>query len=195
MDSPTRSRGVICPSFADLFALVASKGAGKAGRRLAPEVPRVRKERARGGRQVMPVARPSLRDGFHGVLRTLLGERCTIAPVALRMCDARAGWPPHLRQDLTPEPRASGPHDFSVRAHPRWVLHGWRALAAKTMRRRYQRRVVSRLPLLTVSRPASHHRAPTPSRPPHPGPRLVTIAKRPLWRAGWRDTYDKTEFL
>ena len=61
------------------------EGAGKAGRRLAPEVPRVRKKRARGGRQVMPVARPSLRDGFHGVLRALLGERCTIAPVALRL--------------------------------------------------------------------------------------------------------------
>ena len=71
-----------------------------------------------------PVARPSLRDGFHGVLRALLGERCTIAPVALRMCDARAGWPPHLRQDLTPEPRASGPHDFSVRAHPSSAFPG-----------------------------------------------------------------------
>ena len=134
------------------------EGAGKAGRRLAPEVPRVLQKRARGGRQVMPVARPSLRDGFHGVLRALLGERCTIAPVALRMIDAHR-LAPHLRQDLTPEPRASGPHDFSVRAHPRWVLHGWRALTVKTMRRRCRRRVVSRLPLLTVSRPAVTMRA------------------------------------
>jgi hypothetical protein len=61
--------------------------------------------------------------------------------------------------DLTHRPRASGPHDFSVRAHPRWVLHGWRALTAETMRRRCRRRVVSRLPLLTVSRPAAPSRA------------------------------------
>jgi len=43
--------------------------------------------------------------------------------------------------------------------------------------------------------PCNHHRAPAPSRPPHPGPRLVTIAKRPLWRAGWRSLYVKTELL
>jgi len=32
--------------------------------------------------------------------------------------------------------------------------------------------------------PCSLPCAPTPSRPPHPGPRPVTVAKRPLWRAG-----------
>jgi hypothetical protein len=155
------------------------EGAGKAGRRLAPEVPRVRKERARGGRQVVPVARPSLRDGFHGVLRAPRG--------ALHYCPRRLADDRCARrlaatspQDLTPEPRASGPHDFSVRARPRWVLHGWRALTVETMRRRCQRRVVSHLSLLTVSRPASDHCAPTPSRPPHPIPRSVTIAIRPL---------------
>src|SRR5689334_18426733 len=48
-------------------------------------------------------------------------------------------------QDLTHRPRASGPHDFSVRAHPRWVLHGWRALTVEAIKRRCQRRVVPRL--------------------------------------------------
>ncbi|MET3331867.1 hypothetical protein ABIF61_000391 [Bradyrhizobium japonicum] len=93
-------RGAFRPSFAILFRPYLSKGAGKAGRRLAPEVPRVRKKRARGGRQVMPVARPSLRDGFHGVLRALPGERCTIAPVALQMADARARSGRHITASL-----------------------------------------------------------------------------------------------
>ena len=61
--------------------------------------------------------------------------------------------------DLTHRPRASGPHDFSVRAHLRWVLHGWRALTVEAIRGRCQRRVVPRLPLLTVSRPAAPSRA------------------------------------
>ena len=34
-------------------------------------------------------SRPSLRDGWNGLCRALPGERCTIAPVALRMADAR----------------------------------------------------------------------------------------------------------
>ena len=37
-------------------------------------------------------------NGFNGVLRALPGERCTIAPVALRMIDARAGRLPHHRK-------------------------------------------------------------------------------------------------
>jgi hypothetical protein len=32
----------------------------------------------------------SLRSGWNGLCRALPGERCTIAPVALRMADARA---------------------------------------------------------------------------------------------------------
>ena len=59
---------------------------------------------------MLPVARPSLRDGFHGVLRALPGERCTIAPVALRISDARrlAATSP---QDLTPD---SGRQDHTT---------------------------------------------------------------------------------
>ena len=110
----------------------------------------------------------SPRGALHYCPRRLADDRC-----ARRLAATSP-------QDLTPEPRASGPHDFCVRARPRWVLHGWRALTVETMRRRCQRRVVSHLSLLTVSRPASDHCAPTPSRPPHPIPRSVTIAIRPL---------------
>src|SRR5437868_12096945 len=48
----------------------------------------------------MPVARPSLRDGFNGVLRALPGERCTIAPVAFRAADARARSGRHITARL-----------------------------------------------------------------------------------------------
>ncbi|MBB4262094.1 hypothetical protein GGD64_006151 [Bradyrhizobium sp. CIR3A] len=54
-------------------------------------------------------------DGFNGVLRALLGERCTVAPVALRMTDARARSGRRITARLDASLRASGPHDFSVR--------------------------------------------------------------------------------
>ena len=74
-------------------ALIKDKGAGKAGRRLAPVSP-CAKRCTRGGPQVSRT--PGLPCAtVYGVLRALPGERCTIAPVALRMTDARTGWPPH----------------------------------------------------------------------------------------------------
>ena len=53
---------------------------------------------------------------FDGLCPALLGERCTIAPVALRMADdlSRSGRGRH-REGLTHSIRASGPHDFAVR--------------------------------------------------------------------------------
>ncbi|MGY4623112.1 hypothetical protein ACVWY3_000868 [Bradyrhizobium sp. USDA 4486] len=41
------------------------------------------------GIQVEPSNRPSLRSGWNGIRRALPRERCTIAPVAVRMADAR----------------------------------------------------------------------------------------------------------
>jgi len=70
------------------------------------------------------------------------------------------------------------------RTSPPLIPDGWRALTTGTERGRCQRRVVSRGPLLTGIPPCNLPSAPTPSRPPPPGPRLVTIAKRPLRRAG-----------
>jgi hypothetical protein len=66
------------------------EGAGKAGRRLAPAIPCADQTRT-GGSQVTP-GHPGLpcANGFNGVLRALPGERCTIAPVAMQMADARA---------------------------------------------------------------------------------------------------------
>jgi hypothetical protein len=75
------------------------KGAGKAGRRRHPLV-RARQECTRGG--PMGGRSPGLpcADGFNGVLRALLGERCTIAPVALQMTDARARSGRHITAGL-----------------------------------------------------------------------------------------------
>ena len=81
---PSHPRGLFRPSLAGLFRPYLKQGRREGRAPAGTRSPACAKERARGGRQVMPVARPSLRDGFHGVLRALLGERCTIAPVALR---------------------------------------------------------------------------------------------------------------
>ena len=70
------------------------------------------------------------------------------------------------------------------RTFPPAIPDGWRALAVEAEQERCQRRVVPRRRLLTECPPCNQPRAPPPSRPPHPCPRLVTIAKRPC---GGRD--------
>ena len=149
MDMAVHPRGCFARALLFASALNLGKGAGKAGCRLAPEVPRVLQKSARGGRQVMPEhpAFParwfsrcpscSPRGAMHYCPRRRADDRCAHRSAATS---------PH---DLTHRPRASGPHDFSVRAHPRWALDGWRALTIEAMRRRCQRRVVSRRLLLT----------------------------------------------
>ena len=62
---------------------------------------------------------------FYGLCRALPGERCTIAPVALRMADVADPVGSHASpQDLTHRPRASGPHDFAVRRLHRSCARG-----------------------------------------------------------------------
>ena len=87
-DAPSRSRGGFRPDRVSRSRSGLPKGAGKAGRRRHPQV-RGRQERTRGGPQVCRSPGLPCADGFNGVLRALLGERCTIAPVASRLIDAR----------------------------------------------------------------------------------------------------------
>ncbi|MHC2165142.1 hypothetical protein ACVL5V_007563 [Bradyrhizobium ottawaense] len=162
------------------------EGAGKAGRRLAPAIPCAGSNAHGWITGDAGTSQPSLRDGLNGVLRALLGERCTIAPVALRddRCAHRlAATSP---QGLTHRPRASGPHDFSVRAHLRRPLDGWRALAIETKRKTLSAPCRTAPVAAHGFPPCSEHRAPTPSRPPHSIPRFVTIAIRPL--VEWNET-------
>jgi hypothetical protein len=63
------------------------------------------------------------------------------------------------------------------------VANGWRALAVAVEQDAVSA-VSYRPPTLLTGKPPCNVRArPTPSRPPPPGPRPVTIAKRPLQRA------------
>ena len=98
-------------------------------------------------------------------------------------------------QDLTHRPRASGPHDFSVRARLRMSL---RELACAHARSHAKTLSAScRLrdgKLLTAEAALQCLLRPTPSRPSLPGPRFVMIAIRPLSRARVFRVYDKSEF-
>ena len=65
----------------------------------------LRYKRLHSGIQVKPNNRPSLRSGWNGLCRALPGERCTIAPVALRMADAADPvGPPHHRNTWRTDP-------------------------------------------------------------------------------------------
>ena len=70
------------------------EGAGKTGSRLAP-MDRYARSRLRYNAQretgQPEASRPSLRNGWNGLCRALPGERCTIAPVALRMAMCVSG--------------------------------------------------------------------------------------------------------
>ena len=107
--------------------------------------------------------RRSARSGFHGLLRTAPGGRAVVAhryrglpaPPALKRGPAlpAAAWREASRQDRRLGPSARGVVVIAVNA--------------RSVRRRKFR-----------AGPAIEHRA----RPPHPAPRIVTIAKRPsVW--------------
>ena len=96
----------------------------------------------RGGPQVMPVARPSLRGGLRLASCSPRGalHYCPRRPHGWLMCTpGRAG---HITTGLDDSNRSSGPHDFAVRARPRWDFECWRVLTPEAMRRRCRRRVV-----------------------------------------------------
>jgi hypothetical protein len=170
------------------------KGAGKAGRRLAPAGPRYGNahgvDHRFAGSPGLPCA-----NGFNGVLRALLGERCTIAPVAMQMTDARARSGRHITAGLdaqTPGVRTTRllrPRTSSHVASSAGVCSRPKpcedAVGAVSSARRW---------LLTAKAALQPRSRPTPSRPSHPSPQFVTIAIRPLSRARVCRLYAKTEF-
>ena len=89
-DTASRPRGLARPSFALFRTPSSSEGAGKTGCRLAPTVhcAKVALQEAaqRHTGEAQHTAFPA--QWFYGLCRVLPGERCTIAPVALRMADA-----------------------------------------------------------------------------------------------------------
>jgi hypothetical protein len=143
------------------------EGAGKTGSRLAP-VDRHARSRLRYNAQretgQPETSRPSLRSGWNGLCRDLPGERCTIAPVALRMADARARSGRHITARL-----------------------GAQTPGARTTRFRRTpiTPVVRAMPSLTALRPAKPI-APMQLASTAARPAFVTIAIRPssLGRSG-----------
>ncbi|MBK3664173.1 hypothetical protein JJE66_23485 [Bradyrhizobium diazoefficiens] len=96
-DANSRSRGAARPSFTSMLHPQLKEGAGKTGCRLAPAVhcAKLQIEELHSGTQVKPKHPAFPAQWFDGLCRDLPGERCTIAPVALRMTDA------HVRSDST----------------------------------------------------------------------------------------------
>jgi hypothetical protein len=155
------------------------KGAGKAGRRLAPESVR-RKNAHGGGLQVSPDARPSLRDGVNVSFVLSSGSDALLPPSPPRMADARSGRSARITAGLDASHRTSGPHDLFVRARPRWDFGGWRVLAPEAMPGRLSASCRTRNGDCSRSPALQCRSRPPPSRPSHPCPRFVTIAIRPL---------------
>jgi hypothetical protein len=85
-----------------------SEGAGKAGCRLAPAAPVREKKHGAGTTGSAETFRPSLRSGFNGLLRALLGEPGFLATVT-RATRTR-------RRKLDTSVGVSGPHGLAVRA-------------------------------------------------------------------------------
>ena len=192
-DAPSQSRGAFRPRLAVARRPMKAKGRREGRAPAAPES--VYKGHAHGvdHRCCRSPGLPCA-DGFNGVLRALLGERCTIAPVALRMADARA----RSGRRITASLDAQTPGVRTTRLlRPRTIWPQHPGLGVHTPDHRPNRcdRAVSyahRL-RLTVARPVLRQIAPALPRPPHPGPHLVTIAKRPSGRTGMANTCHKSE--
>src|SRR3954471_13757126 len=174
-DTPSPSRGSFCPSFASSPCPQLKEGAGKTGRRLGTRGPlcEVAVRNLHSGIQVKP-RRPAFpAQRFYGLCRALPGERCTVAPVALRMADARTRSGRHITTRLDAQTPGVRTTRFC------------RTLIAP---------VVCATPSLTVARPAK------PFAPVWPSVRRCPARVRddrdtPLFLGpGCRDTYVISEF-
>ena len=170
------------------------KGAGKAGRQLAPVSP-CAMEDAHGwttgvaDRSAFP-ARMVLTVSF--VLSS--GSVALLPPSPCGFSDART----RSGRRITASLDAQTPGVRTTRLlRPRTIWPRRPGLGVRTPDHRPNRcdRAVSyahRL-RLTVARPVLKQTAPALPRPPHPGPHLVTIAKRPSGRTGMANTCHKSE--
>ena len=101
-----RSRGMICPSFANSFAPLRTEGAGNAGCALHPRsrVPK-NAHMAHTSIQGSGNTPTSPAQWLYGLLRALPGERAFLPPSLAR----------NLLRKLDASIAAPGPHDFAVR--------------------------------------------------------------------------------
>jgi hypothetical protein len=185
-----RSRGRLCPSLAAVDRPMGAKGRREGRAPAAPVGP------CAIGVHTGWTDRVADRPAFPA--RMVLTVSFVLSPGSDALLPpSPCGWLMHVPgraaaspQALTHRPRASGPHDFSVRGRSR---RNRRGLACA-----HPRRPTSPLSsavssasrgCLTVARPVIPHLAPTLPRPPPPGPHIVTVANAPLAGPGWR-VYD-----
>ena len=161
-DTPSHPRDLLRPSFASSRHPPMSEGAGKTGCRPGTHGPLCerwqQKSAQRHTGEAQHTAFPA--QWFDGLCRVLPGERCTIAPVALPIADARARSGRHITTRLGAQtPGARTTRFCRTRTAPvvRAPLNRSRAKPA----------------LRLLARRCA-------PRPPPPRPRIVTIAKRPL---------------
>jgi hypothetical protein len=144
----------------DAPCLQRAQGRPGAGWHPRSAVRRLREDRCTAAYRAAWTSRPFPAQWFDGLWRALPGERCTIAPVALRTSSARA----RSGRLTTASLDAQTPGVRTTR-FCRTLDHTGRVRAAQ--------------PLTGQTRPATAG-ARCAQRPPRPGPRIVTIAKRPL---------------
>ena len=104
-----RSRGTKRPSYARTIRPPNIRGRRESRVLGAPAAPRAKcRKHASASPQVRRNTRPSLRNGFNGLLRALPGDRACLPPSPPRSFASR---------ELDASVGASGPHDFAVRKH------------------------------------------------------------------------------
>ena len=191
-DILSRSRGAFRPSFASSIALFEKRAQGRPGA-AGTEIRALENAHGVDHRCCRIPAFPA-RNGCNGFLRALLGERCTIAPVALRMADARARSGCHITARLD----AQTPGVRTTRLlRPRTSLPIVRGLT-RARPRHQQVRCYSAVSchgsqrLTGFARPAVTSRADaaasTASRPAYRDDR-----ERPFDGPGWKQRHQKTE--
>jgi len=190
-DMISRSRDMNCPRFASSFALLENRGRREDRVRAAPAVScaTCTEEHAHEHTGPAESIRPSLRNGFNGLLRALPGARIPFATVISGLMDGptRSG-----RQILRRLDTSNGCQDHTTwpyAARPTPKASTGLVPICRSLARAVQHRSSACRPFaheaLKELRPATTFARPTLPRPPHPIPRFVTIAKRPSWGTGW----------
>jgi hypothetical protein len=101
-DTAQHPRGVFRPSFVSVLLPLGREGAGKTGCRLGTHGPLCANARRTDAQRHTGAAKqPAFpAQWLYGLCRALPGERCTIAPVALRIADARTRSGRHITARL-----------------------------------------------------------------------------------------------
>ena len=167
--TPSRRRTPESEASLDAPSLERAQGRPGAGWHPRSAVRKLRENRCTAAYRAARTSRPFPAQWFDGLWRALPGERCTIAPVVLRITGART----RSGRFTTASLDAQTPGVRTTR-----FCRTRTASVVCAPLKRSRAKPALRLPA----------RRCTP-RPPPPGPRIVTIAKRPLSMGRHGDAY------